>query len=261
MNFSLVLYNETRKRLLILWDYKSNALTQIFMMILIFVGATFLIGGGQLHPAQLTSMLLGYIVWYYARIVITTTSSEMLGEAQIGTLEQIFMSPAHPALILLARMFVLLCTSTIIVILPAILIAAPLGIQFPFRWEGLVVFAVTLAGLFGFALALSGAALVFKQIDTLADLLQNVLLFLTGSLLPITHFPPWLHAFAETLPITQGIAIIRNVVLDGQPLATTWMNGSMLWLMLNSAMYLCIGWCTYVICERHARMKGSLGQY
>ncbi|HEU5228026.1 MAG TPA: ABC transporter permease [Ktedonobacteraceae bacterium] len=261
MSFSLILYNETRKRMLILWDYKSNILTQIFMMILIFVGATFLIGGGQFHPDQITSMLLGYIVWYYARLVITNTSSEMLAESQIGTLEQIYMSPAHPAWILLARMFVLLLTSTVIVILPTILIATPLGIHFPFRWEGLVIFAITLVGLFGFALALSGAALVFKQIDTLADLIQNVLLFLTGSLVPITHFPQWLFVFAQTLPITQGISVLRNVVLDGQPLSVAWNNGSLLWLLVNSLIYLCIGRFAYVFCERYAKKKGTLGQY
>ena len=261
MNFSLILYNEARKRTLILWDYKSNAFMQIFMMILIFVGATFLVGGGQFRPDQITSILLGYTVWYYARIVILNISSQMIGEAQIGTLEQIYMSPAHPAWILLARMFVLLFTSTVIVIIPTILIVTPLGIHFPFRWQGLIVFAITLSGLFGLALALAGAALVFKQINTLADLLQNVLLFLTGSLLPITHFPQWLFVVAQALPLTQGIFILRNVVLQGQSLTSTMSNGSLLWLSINSSIYLVAGWFIYIICERQAKLKGSLGQY
>jgi ABC-2 type transport system permease protein len=261
MNFSLILYNEGRKRALILWDYKSNVLTQIFMMILIFVGAAFLVGGGQFRPSQITSILLGYIVWYYARIVILNISSQMVGEAQMGTLEQIYMSPAHPALILLARTFVLLFTSTVIVVIPTMLIMAPLGIHFPFRWEGLVIFAITLVGLFGLALALAGAALVFKQIGTLADLLQNVLLFLTGSLLPITQFPRGLFIFAQALPITQGIALVRSVVLDGQSLTVAWNNGGLFWLVVNSSIYLALGWFTYVVCEKRAKMKGSLGQY
>ncbi|MEO7021092.1 MAG: ABC transporter permease [Ktedonobacteraceae bacterium] len=261
MSFSLILYNEIRKRWLITLDYKSNVFTQIFMMILIFVGATFLIDGGQYHPEQITSMLLGYTVWYYARLVITNTSADMLGEAQIGTLEQIYMSPARPEWVLLARMFVMLLMTTVIVILPTILIATPLGIHFPFTWEGLIVFALIMVGLFGFALALAGAALVFKQVDTLADLIQNVLLFLTGSLLPINHFPQWLYLFAQTLPITQGIFVMRNVVLQHQSLLTAWNNGSMIWLIVNSSVYLAIGCFAYGICERHAKMQGSLGQY
>lgn len=261
MSFSLILYNEIRKRWLITLDYKSNIFTQIFMMVLIFVGAVFLIGGGQFNPVQISSMLLGYIVWYYARLVITNTSSEMLGEAQIGTLEQIYMSPARPEWVLLARMLVMLFMTTMIVILPTLLLATPLGISFPFRWEALPIFALILVGLFGFSLALAGAALVFKQVDTLADLIQNVLLFLTGSLLPITHFPQWLLLFAQALPLTQGIFVIRNVVLEHQSLLNAWSNGSMFWLVLNSSIYLVIGCFLYGICERYARFKGSLGQY
>ena len=261
MSFSLILYNEMRKRWLITLDYKSNIFTQIFMMVLIFVGAAFLLGGGQFNPAQITSMLLGYTVWYYARLVITSTSSDMLGEAQIGTLEQIYMSPARPEWVLFGRMLVMLAMTTVIVILPTLLIATPFGIHFPFRWEALIVFALILAGLFGFSLALAGAALVFKQVDTLADLIQNVLLFLTGALLPITNFPQWLHLFAQALPITQGILVIRNVVLQNQSLLTAWSDGSMFWLIVNSSIYLVIGCFLYGICERYAKMKGSLGQY
>jgi ABC-2 type transport system permease protein len=261
MNFSLILYNEARKRSLIMWDYKSNTFIQIFMMILIFVGATFLVGGGQFRPSQIASILLGYIVWYYARMVVTNISSQMVGEAQIGTLEQMYMSPFHPTVILLARLLVLLTSSTFIVIIPAILLIAPLGIHFPFRWEGLVIFAITLVGLFGLALVLAGAALVFKQIGSVADLLQNVLLFLTGSLLPITQFPHWLSFFAQLLPITQGIALVRDVVLNGQSLASVWNNGSLFWLCMNSLVYLVVGWCMYFACERQAKMRGSLGQY
>jgi ABC-2 type transport system permease protein len=261
MNFSLVLYNEARKRSLIMWDYKSNVFIQVFMMILIFVGATFLVGGGQFRPAQITSILLGYIIWYYARMVVTSISSQMVGEAQIGTLEQMYMSPFHPTLILLARLLVLLTSSTVIVIVPTLLLVAPLGIHFPMNWQGLVIFAVTLVGLFGLALVLAGAALVFKQIGSVADLLQNVLLFLTGSLLPINQFPHWLFVFAQMLPITQGIALVRNVVLNGQSLTAAWNNGSLFWLMVNSLAYLVLGWVMYIVCERRAKMKGSLGQY
>lgn len=261
MNFSLILYNEARKRSLIMWDYKSNFVLQIIMMLLIFVGATFLVGGGQFQPAQITSILLGYIVWYYARMVILNISSQMLGEAQIGTLEQMYMSPFHPTLILLARLFVLLATSTLIVVIPTLLLVAPLGLHIPFRWEGLVIFLITLVGLFGLALVLAGAALVFKQIGTVADLFQNVLLFLTGSLLPISHFPLWLSVLAQALPITQGIALVRAVTLNGQSLISVWNNGSFFWLIMNSSIYLALGIFTYLVCERRAKMKGSLGQY
>ncbi len=124
-----------------------------------------------------------------------------------------------------------------------------------------MILLITLAGLFGFTLALSGAALVFKQIDALADALQNVLLFVTGALFPISIFPGWLAAIAQTLPITQGIVVLRAVVLNGESLSAALANGSLVYLLIHSALYLCGGWLIFKGCERYARRHGSLGQY
>ena len=52
----LTFYNEMHKRLLLLWNYKMNMFAQIFMMILIFVGVSYFLGGGQFRPEQVTSI-------------------------------------------------------------------------------------------------------------------------------------------------------------------------------------------------------------
>jgi len=257
----LVMFNESYKRLLIMWDYKFDVIVQLVMIGVIFIGASFFLGGGQFLPQQLATLFLGYAVWFYARIVIMSTSGDLLGEAQAGTLEQMYMTPAPTEMLILGRMLAMLITTTIMVLLTSLGLIVLLHITFPLRWEGLPVLLITLAGLFGFALVLAGAALVFKQTEALADLLQNALLFLSGSLLPINHFPVWLAAIARTLPITQGIDVLRNVVLGGESLSTAWNNGSLLWLIIHSALYLSIGWLIFKISERIARRRGSLGHY
>src|SRR6266567_3135924 len=254
-------FNETYKRLLIIWDYRFNILTQLVTVAFIFIGATFFLGGGQFDTAQLPSLFLGYLVWFYARIVILTTSEDLMSEAQSGTLEQMYMSPVPSELLVLGRMLATLVSTTIMVLLTSISLVLLMHINIPLRWEGLPVLLVTLVGLFGFSLMLGGAALVFKQIEALADLLQNALLFLTGSLLPVNHFPYWLEAFAKTLPITQGIIVIRNVMLGGQSLTSAWANGSLIWLAIHSTLYLCCGWLIFKWCERFAKKQGSLSHY
>lgn len=257
----LATFNETYKRLLIIWDYRFNIITHLVTVGFIFIGATFFLGGGQFNSKQLPSLFLGYLVWFYARIVILTTSEDLMGEAQSGTLEQMYMSPTTSELLVLGRVLATLISTTIMVALTSIALTLLLGIHIPLRWEGLPVLIVTLIGLFGFSLMLGGAALVFKQIEALADLLQNALLFLTGSLLPVSHFPNWLEAFTKTLPITQGIIVIRNVMLGGQSLFSTWADGSLIWLCINSAIYLCAGWLIFKWCERIAKQQGSLSHY
>jgi len=260
-NIALAISNETYKRLLIIWDYRFNVLMQLVVISLIFVGACFFIGGGQLNPEAIAPLLLGFIVWFYARIVVVAIGADLLGEAQAGTLEQMYMSPIPAELLLLGRMCAILLTSTIMVFLTTGMLALVLHIQLSLHWEGIPVLFLTLIGLSGFTLILAGAALVFKQVDALADLIQNAMLFLTGALLPIDHFPSWLATIAHTLPITQGIIVLRNVELNNQSLMAAWMNGSIPWLALHSAVYLSIGWLVFKWCERIAKRRGTLGQY
>ena len=257
----LAMFNETYKRLLIIWDYKFDVLTQLVMIGTIFIGASFFMGGGQFDPKQLAPLFLGYVVWFYARVVITTTSADLLGEAQAGTLEQMYMTPVPTEILVLGRMFATLISTTIMVLLTAAGLVFLLNIHMPIRWQGLPVLGLTIVGLFGFTLMLSGAALVFKQIDSLADFTQNALLFLTGALLPVSHFPIWLATISKTLPITQGIVVLRSVVMDGPSLSSAWANGSLIWLTLHSALYLFGGWLIFKWCERIARQQGTLSQY
>lgn len=257
----IAMTNETRKGLLLIWDHRLNTLSQLAMLVFIFVGIGFIVGDGRFESARLAPALLGYLLWAYARIVIFSVSADLVGEAQAGTLEQMYMSPVPAALLLLGRVTALLVSTTIMIGLVGAVLVGLLGIHLPLRWEGLPVLGLTLAGLFGFGLLLGGATLVFKQVAALADLVQNAILFLNGSLVAVERFPGWLEALARTLPTTQGIGVLRNVVLNGQSLPAAWADSSLVWLAVNSAAYLVGGWLVYRWCERIARRQGSLGQY
>lgn len=111
------------------------------------------------------------------------------------------------------------------------------------------------------AFCVAGLTIVFKQIGTVVNMIQNLLLFLSGALLPVDRLPPALAAFATTLPTTQGIAVLREVVLGGHSLADTWADGSLPWLAVHSALYLAVGWLVYARCEAIAKRQGTLGQY
>ena len=253
--------NETYKRLLVVWAYKFNVLMQVILVAIIFIGASFLLGNGQFHPGQLTTLFIGYIVWLYARVLIPTISSDLTDEAQAGTLEQMYMSPAPAEVLLLGRIFAMLITSTILVLLTALGLVLLLHINLPLRWESIPVFILTLIGLCGFTLILGGATLVFKQTESMADLIQNMLMFLTGSLLPIDRFPVWLALIAKTLPITLGIDVLRRILQNGQSLGSVWNDWSLIWLIIHSSIYLSVGWVIFKWCEKIAKKQGTLSQY
>lgn len=136
-----------------------------------------------------------------------------------------------------------------------------LGIRIPLRWQGIPLLVLTLIGVMGFGYLVAGATLIFKQSESLANLVENVLLFINGTMVPVDAMPSWLVRIARTLPSTQGIVLLRRAVLDGQSLASSWQDGSLIWLIAHSAIYVTAGWLAFGFCERMAKQQGSLGQY
>jgi len=257
----VTILGEIRKSLLISWTYKANLIVSLFTVGFVFVGIGFLMGGGELDPDQLASMFLGYLAWFYALAAISDLAWGIRGEINAGTMEQMSMSPMPVGLILMGRVFANLVITTIQLLIQGSVLLLLLGIRIPIRWEGLPVLALTLAGVFGFGFIVAGATLIFKQFESFANLIQNVLLFLNGTILPVDTMPGWLAGFGRTLPSTQGIVVLRRVILDGQSLVSAWQDGSLVWLVAHSAIYLVVGWLLFSYCERVAKERGSLGQY
>ena len=256
-----VALNEIQKRMILLWSYKFNFVTQMFMIGLIFVGISFFMAGGQPQPEMLASGLVGYLIWFFALAAISDMSWGIREETQTGTLEQMYMSPLPTGVLMLSRSVASLVINMMMVGVAGVVLVLILGISLPLTWAALPVFLLTMGGLYGFALILGGTTLIFKQVEALANLLQNTLLFLNGALLPVDRLPGWMEAIAKTLPTTQGIIVLRQVILDGQTLAQTWQSGSLVGLVINSAVYFVAGWFIFRWCENRARRMGALGQY
>ena len=256
-----IMVNEAYKGLLIAWNYKFEMLLNLLMMGGIFVGIGFFMGGGQLNQEQLTFMLIGYVMWLYASTVVSSMSFDLLNEAQSGTLEQIFMSPVPVSLLLIGRSFTTLILATIEILLFAIPVLWGLDINIPIRWQGLVIFIITMTGLFGFGFIIAGATLVFKRVGALAGLVTNALLFLNGSMFPVDQFPNWVAVIAKTMPTTQGIILLRETLLQTQSLVNLWKDGSLIFLSFHSALYFCGGLLFFIWCVHRAKMDGTLGHY
>ncbi|MEE9466249.1 MAG: ABC transporter permease [Candidatus Neomarinimicrobiota bacterium] len=258
---ALAFYNETRKGLLLIWDYKLSMFTQILMFGMIFLGITFLMGDGSFQPDKTASILIGYLVWFFYNLAINDLSWNLMEETQTGTLEQMYMSPAPSGLVVLGRGFARFVFSVVMLVLLGGVLITLLDMQITFRPAALPLFLLILMGVYGFGFAMAGVTLVVKQVGTLANLMGNLLLFLNGTLLPIDKLPDWLAAFSKTLPTTQGIVVLRQVMLGGRTLAGTWQDGSLLYLLVHSSICLALGWMVFKWCENRAKLKGTLGQY
>jgi len=254
----IAMLNEGRKGMLLAWAHKFNALIQLVVLVATFIGIIFF---KALEPAKLASTLLGCMVWYYATRAISSMSHDLQQEAHTGTLEQMYMSPASVEFILLGRVLASFFVTTLKILVIYGILALWLDIHVPVRLAGIVPFALTMIGLFGFGYIIGGATLLFKHIGALSSLTKTLLLFLNGSVLSNESMPKWLFVISKTLPTTEGISVLRKVTLHDQSLALAWADGSLIHLILNSAAYFLVGIVVFKWCERKVKEKGTLGQY
>lgn len=257
----VVTLNETRKGLLVMWDYRFNTMVDFFIIGLVFSGMMLFIGQGELQSEQLTSALLGFLITFYVMETLNRMSWALMGEAQAGTLEQMYMSPVSTAYILFGRALAsfVVATLSLLVIAPTLMVL--LNIEVPLPAGSLPIFVITLVGVTGFGLMIAGMTIVFKQVGRVANLLSYSVLFVNGTFWPVENMPDWLASAAKVLPSTQGIVALREVALDGQSLSGLWANGSLTFLTVHSIAFMVLGWFIFRWCENIARIHGSLGHY
>ena len=257
----LTVLNETHKGLIITLGYKANIITDTGQQVVIFLALGYFMGRGQLDPEPLAAMLIGYLLWYYAAIALTSMSGNLGSEATTGTLEQIYMSPSPSWVLFIGRALSTLMVSTIYVGIVAVVLIPVLDIHIPLDWEILPVFAITMTGLFGMGFAVGGATIVFKNVTAVLGTMQVILLLFNGTVLPIEYFPGWLETVSRAVPTTQGVIILRNITLEGQSLSAAWSSGDLPYLVLHSLAFLSVGWLIFLVGERVAKRQGTLGQY
>ncbi len=253
--------NETRKGLIILWDYKFSVAIQMLGIFMIIIGIMFFAGQGEITNEQVASTLLGFIITYFAMDTLSNMSWSLMTEAQSGTLEQMYMSPAPSQLIVLGRSFSSLISASIQVVIMLLVMIPLFGVTFNFTLDALVILAITLIGLLGFGYLMGGLTLIFKQIGPLANIIQNFVLIANGTFLPVALMPTWMASAVQLIPSTLGIVALRKVVLDGMSLSELAADGTLGILTLHSVAFFMLGWFIFAYCERIARRRGSLGQY
>ena len=261
MNRLAVMLNETRKALLILWDYRFSTLMEFFMIGMVFAGVLLFTGQGQLLPEQLTSALLGFLLTIYVMETLSRMSFTLMGEAQAGTLEQMYMSPVSSAFLLTGQTLAsfIVATGYLLIIVPALMFIFDIQMALPLA--SLPIILLTLVGVAGFGFLMAGMTIVFKQVGPLSNMLSNLLLFVNGTFLPVDRMPDWLASAAKIMPSTQGIVALRQVATDGMTLAQVWSDGTLVFLAVHSVFFLVAGWLVFRWCEDVARRRGTLGYY
>lgn len=246
------------------WSHLGNNFSWFLYLFFMF-GAVVLvlngISGGDLSSGMQLSVMVGWVVWMVASSGMEKLPQIISGEAETGTLEQICLLPIPLATILIIRSLAYLLGTGVKGLLAALVLL--FFIRSPLTSVPLliVLFFVSLIGVYGLGFLLAGLALVLKRVTALTNLIFSLMIFFTGAFVGLERFGLLFEVLRVAFPLTWGISLMRSI-LEGE---TTWFalfsSGELPALLLHSALYFALGLAIFAWGYRSARTKGILAHY
>ena len=149
----------------------------------------------------------------------------MVKEREAGTIEQLLMSPASTAEIIIAKiapLFVLLCMMMLLALgVLKVVFQVPFHGSLPFVLSGGVLCILSGISLGTVIATVSKSA---QQAQLTAFFINPPLSSLSGALSPIEAMPPWLRPLTVVNPIHHFATIVRSSMLKGSGFAVLWPN-------------------------------------
>ncbi len=157
-------------------------------------------------------------------ITLILTSLAIVKEKEVGTLEQIIVTPIKPIELLIGKLvpFAILGFAAIAIVLAAM--AAVFGIVV----QGSIIFLffssfIYILSTLGLGLFVSTISKTQQQAMMLAMFLVLMpMIFLSGFAFPIANMPPVIQGLTYLVPLRYFMTIIRGVIIKGVGLAELW---------------------------------------
>lgn len=177
-----------------------------------------------------------------------------------GTLPFIILSPASRFMIVAGRSFFYIIDGIFTVLINLLAGSLLFGLDFSKASVPLLIAAIasgvisaSCAGIF-----LGAGALVYRDINTIANVSMSIMLVFSGANFPVDSLPAGLYWLSYIVPLSRATAAAR--------LAYHGAEGSALLPLLATELavaagYLLLGLVLYQVLERQARVRGGLGLY
>lgn len=254
-----VLYGTSlRKTVIEFRRYPLDSLTGLVMMygffLMIFFGAKVFGGGQPGFGDTLESVVVSFALFGLTMFGLSRLTWEVVQEAQLGTLEQLSMSPYGLGRVFLARVWSGIAVEFTLMVVLLVLMMATTG-----RWLHIDVVSivpilfVTMGSVIGLGFVLAGVAIVFKRVQQAMQVWQLAVFGLIVA--PVSDVP-----FTKYLPLTWGATLLRRVMVEGMSIFAMPV-GDLVFLAANGIGYLALGLAIFRRFDRVARERGLLGHY
>lgn len=265
---SMTLYSEFRREWFLWRAYRVNAISSlvmwgvIFPILLVTVQSVAINSGVNFGSVQQAQSLIGFLVWKLCMGVLIAVPAMIEEEAQTGTLENVMLSTHLPFRTLffcriLARSLRSLLETLLLAMVLLLVFRLPLAFS-PATW---LVTGITLAGVWGVGYGIAGLALLYKSVSSVTGLLVNLSFLISGALVPLDSLGLLYLTLKLLFPMTWGIEILREIVLNEATLLELMRAGALPGLVLQTAAVLVSGLFIFERALKKARYSGELGSY
>lgn len=172
-------------------------------------------------------MVPGVLAMVLMIITMTLTSLGIVKEKEIGTLEQLLVTPIKPYQLIIGK----LLPFAVIGIVDVILVLGVTRWWFEVPLRGSIPLLLGLSGLFllttlGLGLFVSTISKTQQQAMMTAQFFIFMpFLYLSGFAFPIENMPQWIQYTTFGIPLRYYIVIIRGIFLKGIGIAELWHQG------------------------------------
>lgn len=250
---------EIERHWIVFLRYPAEALASTASFTILFYailqGVEHAAGGPLVLGTGLQGLIVGFTLWYLAVMALGSMAWGIQGELQMGTLEQVFLSPFGSRRILLARV---VAAATLNLAHSFVLLVALLLLTGRTLFISAVVLIPSipfLMGINGLGFVLAGLALLYKRIIGLINLSQYLVILLIT--VPAGVWPNALPLWSWLLPVVPSVRAVHDVMARG----TSVLTAPIIPVVINGMGYLVLGLLFYGWAEKAVRRQGSLGAY
>lgn len=167
-------------------------------------------------------MIPGLIVIILFVFTILFTATSIVRERELGTIEQLIITPIRPLELVVAKVLPYVVVSFIIVIEfynRVLLFGVPINGSIPLLLGLAALFLLTSLGV---GILVSSIATTQQEalLMTFATTLPTI--YLSGFMFPIGAMPDWLQVITYLIPARYAVVIMRGIILKGVGLEILW---------------------------------------
>lgn len=258
----LVLEAEWRKFVKLFREFHLSFFPMLIFFYLFFLVFTFSLYFLKISPQDIklsiSYTVLGYILWIFTIITLSSIPQNIFQELGYGTFEHLHLSIVNIRIIFLIRSIINTLQNIIVITIFIFLVKIIHHVSiFTDIFNSLTIIILMVPGIYGFAYLIASLVLTIKNIGNWIGVLNFILII--PLIIPQNIIPEYLNNIFSYFPMYQGALILRKINIFNITFLS--LGKEVLKLFISSILFFILGLWLFDKANILAKKKGLLGTY